>query len=69
MRSPQQLRAYHAALTGIYSKQTVGPDRPLSSLSIDIAVDTMSEASKDVFGQGTEEDLTLEHLGYQQGIV
>ncbi|GKZ29957.1 hypothetical protein AbraIFM66950_007295 [Aspergillus brasiliensis] len=29
----------------------------------------MSVAPKDVFGHGTEEDLTLEHLGYQQGIL
>lgn len=32
-------------------------------------VDTMSVAPKDVFGHGTEEDLTLEHLGYQQGMT
>lgn len=29
----------------------------------------MSVEPKDVFGHGTEEDLTLEHLGYQQGMA
>ncbi|GAT24287.1 GABA permease [Aspergillus luchuensis] len=29
----------------------------------------MSAEPKDVFGHGTEEDLTLEHLGYQQAGV
>lgn len=29
----------------------------------------MSAEPKDVFGHGTEEDLTLEHLGYQQGMT
>lgn len=29
----------------------------------------MSVEPKDVFGHGTEEDLTLEHLGYQQGMI